>query len=130
MTCFWDGIIEALEHGDYIKIGCNGMLNKHQLIDILKTRNVKIENVTWNGNRISNVEKGEHYEAIKNYDKGGINGGHLCSSCDSFLLLISEIFEVNIKHLYLNVEMEYLNTKKSSKTLKFASNGGHFWVIK
>lgn len=128
MTCFWDGIIQALEHSDYKTIGCNTMLNKQQLIDILKTKNIKIENVMWNGNKISEKEKGEHYDAIKNYDKTKIGGGHLCSSCDSFLLLISELFEVNIKHLYLNVEMDYKN-EKAKKTLKFASNRGHFWKL-
>ena len=128
MTCFWDGIIQALEHNDYNTIGCNTMLNKQQLIDILKTKNIKIENVVWNGNKISEKEKGEQYEAIKNYDKKKIRGGHLCSSCDSFLLLISEVFEVNIKHLYLNVEMDYKN-EKAKKTLKFASNRGHFWKL-
>lgn len=128
MTCFWDGIIQALEHSDYNTIGCNTMLNKQQLIDILKTKNIKVENVKWNGNKISEKEKGEHYDAVKKYDKTKINGGHLCSSCDSFLLLISEVFEVNIKHLYLNVEMDYKN-EKAKKTLKFASNRGHFWKL-
>ena len=61
MTCFWDGIIQALEHNDYNTIGCNTMLNKQQLIDILKTKNIKVENVKWNGNKISEKEKGEHY---------------------------------------------------------------------
>lgn len=128
MTCFWDGIIQALEHSDYKTIGCNTMLNKQQLIDILKTKNIKIENVMWNGNKISEKEKVEHYDAVKNYDKTKISRGHLCSSCDSFLLLISELFEVNIKHLYLNVEMDYKN-EKAKKTLKFASNRGHFWKL-
>lgn len=128
MTCFWDGIIQALEHSDYNTVGCNTMLDKQQLIDILKTKNIKVENVKWNGNKITEKEKGEHYEAIKNYDKTKIRGGHLCSSCDSFLLLISEVFEVNIKHLYLNVEMDYKN-EKAKKTLKFASNRGHFWKL-
>ena len=82
----------------------------------------------WNGNKISEKEKGEHYEAIKSCDKTKIRGGHLCSSCDSDLLLISEVFEVNIKHLYLNVEMDYKN-EKAKKTLKFASNRGHFWKL-
>ena len=127
MTCFWDGIIRVLKQSDYNKIGCNTMLNKHQLINILKRKNVKVNNVIWNGKRISNQEKIEHFEAVKNYDKTGINKGHLCSSCDSFLLLISELFEVNINHLYLNVEINYKNIKKSNKTLKFASNRGHFW---
>ena len=58
----------------------------------------------------------EHYDAIKNYDKTKIGGVILCSSCDSFLLLISELFEVNIKHLYLNVR--WIIKKKAKKTLK------------
>jgi hypothetical protein len=129
MTCFWDGIIQALEHSDYNTIGCNTMLNKHQLIEILKTKNIRVNNVSWNGNKLPLQERNEHYDAVNNYDNCKIGGGHLCSSCDSFLLLISELFEVNIKHLYLNIEMEYKNNK-AIKTLNFASNRGHFWKIK
>ncbi len=127
MTCFWDGILQALDTSDFQVVGCNNRLNRRQLIDLLKNNNAEIEDVTWNGKKLTKQEMKEHYEAIKEYNVNGIQQGHLCSSCDSFLLLICQVFNVNIKHVYMNVNIEYQNEKVQRKTLKFASNGGHFW---
>lgn len=127
MTCFWDGILQALDNSDFQVVGCNNRLNRQQLINLLKTKNVEIQDVTWNGMKLTPQEIKEHYEAIKSYDINKINNGHLCSSCDSFLLLICQVFNVNIKHSYINVDIEYKNQKVQRKTLQFASNHGHFW---
>lgn len=127
MTCFWDGILQALDNSDFQVVGYNNRLNRQQLINLLKTKNVEIEDVTWNGKKLTKQEMKEHYEAIKDYNINGINRGHLCSSCDSFLLLICQVFNVNIKHSYINVDIEYKNEKVQRKTLQFASNHGHFW---
>ena len=127
MTCFWDGILQALDTSDFQVVGCNNRLNRQQLINLLKTKNVEIQDVTWNGKKLTQQEMKEHYKAIKDYNISNIHQGHLCSSCDSFLLLISQLFNVNIKHLYLNVNIEYKNEKVQRKTLEFASNRGHFW---
>ena len=127
MTCFWDGILQALDTSDFQVVGCNNRLNRRQLIDLLKNKNVEIEDVTWNGKKLTKQEMKEHFQAIKDYNINNINQGHLCSSCDSFLLLICQLFNVNIKHLYMNVNIEYQNEKIQRKTLNFASNHGHFW---
>ena len=127
MTCFWDGILQALDTSDFQVVGCNNRLNRRQLIDLLKNNNAEIEDVTWNGKKLTNQEMKEHFEAIKDYNINTINQGHLCSSCDSFLLLICQLFNVNIKHLYMNVNIEYQNKNIQRKTLNFASNRGHFW---
>ena len=36
MTCFWDGIIQALDISDYNYVGSNYRLNQEQLINLLK----------------------------------------------------------------------------------------------
>ena len=58
-----------------------------------------------NGKKLSVIEMKENYNAIKNYNINKINNGHLCSTCDYFLLLISEIFEVNINHNYIKYKI-------------------------
>jgi len=126
MTCFWDGILQALDTTDFKLVGHNS-LNCRQLINILKAKNIEIDDVTWNGKKLTKQEIKEHFDAIKTYDINTIKNGHLCSSCDSFLLLICQLFNVTIKHLYMNVNIEYKNEKIQRKTLNFASNGGHFW---
>ena len=71
-------------------------------------------------------EKDEHFTAIKVYDINGIKNGHLTSVCDSFLLLLCEIFDISITHKFMNTNIMYENIHKSRKTLKFTSNSGHF----
>ena len=59
MTCFWDGILQALDTSDFQVVGCNNRLNRQQLINLLKTRNVIIEDVTWNGEKLTRQEMKE-----------------------------------------------------------------------
>ena len=46
MTCFWDGILQALDTSDFQVVGCNNRLNRRQLIDLLKNNNVEIFRIT------------------------------------------------------------------------------------
>ena len=130
MTCFWDGILQALDNSDFQVVGCNNRLNRQQLINLLKTKNVEIQDVTWNGMKLTPQEIKEHYEAIKSYDINKINNGHLCSSCDSFLLLICQVLKVDISHRYLNTMISYKYSGKARKVLKFKSNRGHFEIMR
>ena len=72
MTCFWDGILQALDNSDFQVVGCNNRLNRRQLIDLLKNKNVEIEDVTWNGKKLTKQEMKEHFEAIKDYNINNI----------------------------------------------------------
>ena len=80
----------------------------------------------WNNEILTKQEKEEHFTHIKDYNINGIRQGHLCSTCDSFLLLISDIFKINIHHQYLNINIQY-TTESPRRILKFSSNHGHFW---
>ena len=66
-------------------------------------------------------------EAIKDYNINGIGNGHLTSICDSFLLLICELFHINILHRYLNITIIY-SYPNPRKTFRFKSNRGHFQI--
>lgn len=130
MTCFWDGILHALTIDDFQYIGVEKKLNRNELIAFLIKNNEIVENVKWNNNELSLNEKRENFDAVKSYDISKINNGHECSTCDYFLLLIAEIFDVTIHHLYRNTLIQYSNIKTSRKSLYFASNNGHFWKKK
>ena len=125
MTCFWDGIIASLDQNDFTFIG-ERKSNVVEFIKMLKRRIIKMVNVKWQGNILREQELEEHLTAITEYDINGIRNGHLTSVCDSFLLLVCELFCVNIRHHYMNIEIMYINTKKSRKQLNFSSTGGHF----
>tara|TARA_B100000795_G_scaffold246527_2_gene212272 strand:+ start:2477 stop:2842 length:366 start_codon:yes stop_codon:yes gene_type:complete len=97
-----------------------------ELITMLKRRKIPMINVLWENQKLSKKEIKEHLLAIDEYDINCIPGGHLTSSCDSFLLLICELFKVNIEHMYMIHTIKYSNTKEVRKTLYYSSNDKHF----
>ena len=124
MTCFWDGIISSLNNQDYQFAGIRKA--KHRdFINQLKAKNKMVSSVSWQGNKLTEQEMKEHMEAIKDYNVNGIHNGHLTSTCDSFLLLVCELFKVNITHKYINTNIVYKHDN-GRKTLIFSSNRGHF----
>lgn len=125
MTCFWDSILSSLNKDDYKLLGSNTKLNREQLIQTLKNKNCHVDTL-WQGKALKEQEKKEHFEAIKCYNIKGIYNGHLTSTCDSFLLLISHLLNINIHHRYLNTNIIYSTSKSVRKTLYFRSNRGHF----
>ena len=125
MTCFWDAILKSLNKNDFDLINETKSTNG-ELIAMLKRRKIPMTNVLWENQKISENEIKEHLLAIDEYDINGIPGGHLTSSCDSFLLLICELFKVNIEHMYMIHTINYSNTKEVRKTLYYSSNDKHF----
>ena len=104
MTCFWDSITSSLVDEEYRTLGIPR--NRDKLIQTLKNKNTLV-NTLWQGKELTNKEKQEHFEAIKIYNISGIHNGHLTSVCDSFLLLISQILNVNILHNYRGTIIHY-----------------------
>ena len=130
MTCYWDAILSALTVEDFKYIGKSKKMGRKEFIQWLKSKNSKVNNVLWQGTILTEQEKVEHHQAIKGYDIGRIGGGHLTSTCDSFLLLICEVFRINIRHRFLGNAINYANSKGARKTLSFSSNRGHFRVAR
>ena len=125
MTCFWDGIIGTLEKHDFEFIGIKEKPNIRDLIKILKEKNKKNINVKWQDIDLTNKFREESYLHIKDYDISKIGNGHLTSSCDPFLLLISEIFKIDIRHRYIDTVINY-NVENARKTIFFKSSSSHF----
>ncbi len=115
MTCFWD----ALRNKLCIKE------NNHNFILYLKKNNKKQNSVLWNNIKLTQKQLEENFEHIKDFNEKKIYNGYDCSTCDPFLILISELYNIDIFHDYNGHKIMY--TKKSnSKTLKFKSNRHHF----
>ena len=124
MTCFWDSITSSLVDEEYRTLGIPR--NREKLIQTLKNKNTLV-NTLWQGKELTNKEKEEHFQAIEIYNINGIHNGHLTSVCDSFLLLISQILNVNIRHNYRGSIIHYTFRGAPRRTLRFKSNTGHFW---
>ena len=130
MTCFWDGILNSLQHNDFKIIGINKPNNIDELINVFKSYNIKPIDITWNGNILKEQEMKEHMESIKVFDSSGKNSGYFCSTCDSFLLLLCQLLHLNVIHKYRDTLIKYIHKKKTMKTLYFGSDNGHFWFNK
>jgi len=126
MTCFWNGILKSLKKEDFDFVKYNNVKNPVNFIKFLKKNKIEMNNVLWQNNKLKKQEIKEYLTWIDDYDINGIKNGHLTSVCDPFLLLICELFNVNIKHHYNKCVVVYVNENKTRKTLIFSSNNEHF----
>jgi hypothetical protein len=134
MTCFWDSL--------RAKLHIKKKMNNSKFIDYLKKVNKKQTSVLWNNSKLTQKQFEENYEHIKDFDKNTIHNGYDCSICDPFLILICDIYNVNIIHNYNGHKMIYTKCEHKCKnecinkcintgtnncnTLSFKSNTGHF----
>jgi len=115
MTCFWDSLRKGLN----LRVG-NG-----RLIECLKLKNTKTHDVLWNNKKMRKQQMMENFDHVYNFDPRKIGNGYDCSICDPFLVLICEIFEVDVEHNYNGNVMRY-SKKNNDKVLLFTSDTGHF----
>lgn len=125
MTCFWDGIFRKLNTDDWKFIGYKPIDIK-SLIKLLKSKSKHMNNVVWQGGHLEKKFVHEAINDIKEYKIETISGGHLTSGCDVFLLIICELFQVDILHHYNGNLIKYKNKKGGRRTLTFNSTKSHF----
>ena len=85
----------------------------------------KTKDIKWNGETLTDKQLEENFEHIRDFNVNSIGGGYLCSTCDPFLFLVCQLFQVDINHNYRGYMMRYRITNPI-KTLNFESNSGHF----
>ncbi len=137
MTCVWLGILAKIKPPEINKVlakNCEYIsINEVLLVKLLKENVTMTMDVLWKVNNdkpelISHKQMQENLDWILDYDPNKIREGHFCSICDPFLLLISQLFVVNIIHNYNGVTINYINQRnEAGRTLTFSSNTDHFW---
>ena len=126
MTCFWDGIISSLDKDDLKLLGLTERTKPAELAIKLKKLNRKTHEVYWEGNPLRLNEIEENFIHVRDFVNQSIYSGYLCSICDPFLCLLSQLLGVNINHTYLNHTVHY-SINNSRKTICYKSDRGHFW---
>ena len=131
MSCFWDAILTKLKIEDFKdKLNYSGKPNTQQFVELLQKHNRITENILWNSKLLTKKQCEENYEHIKNYQSSKVSQGYDCSICDPFLILICELFIININHIYLGNKIDYTNKKNvfnNNYTITIQSDKGHMW---
>lgn len=132
----WDSLRDAIIN-DYRN--CKNMHAKFILSDRLQSRhlpnffvlnNQKCDNVTVNGNELSDTFKDECLHTINTLSNYAINSGYLCSTCDPLFILTCQIFKVDIKHTHYNGFTTIYKYKGNGRCVyNFESNISHIWYI-
>ena len=127
MSCFWDTLIKNINKNDIRDVLQIENTNPKTFSNALKNENIKTKNVLWNNEKLSEKQKQENFDHIKEYNINNVNNGYLCSCCDPFLLLITELFKIEIIHDYNKNNLIYKNTLECKYTININSNSGHMW---
>jgi len=122
MSCFWDSLVQKLGKEDMQQ---NNIQNPQQLVDYLKINNIITDNVLWNNEKLLQKQKIENKEHIINYDKNTISQGYLCSTCDPFLLLLCELFQITIKNNFNGNQITYTHQTTNNYEIHISNNSSH-----
>ena len=132
MACFWKGILAALSSQMiHTTLNLDSKPSPANFVKILHEKAIKTTNISWNGKRLSSKELEENLEWIHNFKPNMVHNGYDCSMCDPYLLLICELFAVNIDHMFNGILIKYRYLPSTNvPLLKFGSSRTHFYVIK
>lgn len=119
MSCVWKGLIDALDLN----------ISPESLCATIQSKNRDTPDMLWNGETLSDQLQKENQQTIKELDSDDVKKGYLCSTCDPLLLLVGQLYDVSIDHLYAGITIRYINTK-SNRKIFVMSNQGHFWADK
>ena len=122
MSCFWDSILKKLNKNDLQKYKIH---NNQELVTYLKNNNCSTDNVLCNNQKLSEKQKVENKEHIQCYQTNTISQGYLCSTCDPFLLLLCEIFEITIHNNYNGNKIIYSHQTTNKYTIQLNNNSSH-----
>lgn len=130
MTCFWKGIIDGLYHTN--NITSNILTTRptpNNFVSFLKDKNKLENNVLVQDIKLTRKELEENFTHIKDFNNESINHGYDCSTSDPFLILICDLFSINILHDYCGYKILYKNND-SKYTIHLSSNRGHLHFVR
>ena len=127
MSCFWDTLLRKINKDDIQNILSLNTLTPNAFSETLKKHNIPTDNVLWMNREINSQMKKENMMHIKEYDSSTIQGGYLCSTCDPFLLLITELFQLEIIHHYNQTINNYKHKTNIKNTITLHYNKGQMW---
>ena len=127
MSCYWDALINKINEKDIFIILDLKYVNPANFAKSLKKKNKKVNTILINNFKLTDNQQNENFEHIKNYNINNINNGYDCSTCDPFLILISDIFSITIKNNYNNNLIIYKPIAHSRYEICLNNNNNHMY---
>ena len=116
MSCFWDGLRNKVPE-------LRGKKPK-DLIQYFKEMNRLTTDVCWQSQRLRMSEIRENYKTVEEYVQ---QDGHLTSSSDPFLLLVSQLYGYTIEFNFAGNRICITNPSHTQQqVLQFSSSKSHF----
>ena len=125
MSCFWDALIKHIKNEDLKIILREQKITPLNLVNSLITKNKIVNTIKINNLELSEKQKKENFDHIKDFDLNTINDGYFCSTCDPFLILISDLLSININNNYNNNLIEYKPIYHSRYTIYLKNTNSH-----
>jgi hypothetical protein len=126
MSCFWEGILSRLNPEEHATMGPGPA----ELKRYFKLHNRQARRCMWQGELLTDELLREMQTWIED-DATPVQQGHDTSTCDPWLCLLVELLGVDVVHEYMGSTVRYTfartNRGQAIRTLRFASNRGHFW---
>lgn len=125
MTCVWKGLLNCLTINDFKQYKIYKKPTEYTFVNFLKSRNQLCIDVTWNDEQLSEQFLTECFKSVAMLKTNSIQNGYWCSTCDPFLILVSQLFKINIRHKYCGIDI-YYKCKNATRMIQVKSNKRHF----
>ena len=126
MSCYWDALIRELSDEEAKRAGLDGRKSPREFAQRLKDLAPSAFVMTkWQGSDISEQQRRENAAAVAAYDVATVNNGYFCGSCDPFLLLVSHVAGVHIRHHTPTGTFEYTSQYPQSRWMVLRSTTNH-----
>ena len=131
MSCFWTGILKSFDLDDFKFLGFETTSSPVELARLVKGRNrmtpgVRCATSPEKAVGLSLYQQEENLDEINSYDPETAARWRDSGFCDPFLVLISQVLQVNVDFLYQNKHRINLTVLNPRKTLKFSCSRHHF----
>jgi hypothetical protein len=127
MSCFWDALIRELQEEDYKLLGMDkGAITPRHFATRLQQLSPNTFVLSkWQGANLSEQLRRENAQAIASFDVSSVHNGYLCGVCDPFLLLITHLVGVHIRHAMGSSVIEYRCVRPEARCILLQSTRTH-----
>jgi hypothetical protein len=129
MSCFWDAIHRELTATEKTRAGltASSYAPRDFVVALQQAAAHSFVLVRWQGSHIDEDERRAHALAVRAYCPLAVDQGYDCGACDSFLLALSQVAGVHIRHTSSHGTFEYTSPHPGARWMELKSNSTHMF---